>query len=283
MTNGTTPATDQPATQLRAATVAAYAQVLGGPGPGAPSGEAIPLPDALNTMTVDDAYAFQRGVLADLEQTWDVRRAGYKLSVTNATDQAIISASEPTFGVLTDRHLLSSGAHIDLTRANNPLVEAELVMRTMAEIDVDTPFAELASSVEFAGCLEIPVSRFAEWWPAGEGPRLTLSGLIADNSVAGFVVIGDEWRSLTDAELTSTDVHLTLPSGAVVAGTSTHVLGHPLRAVVWLLERLARSGDRLPVGSIVSTGTLLSPNRATRGAFRADFGSGLGSVVVNFT
>lgn len=267
---------------LRADTVEAYARVLGGPGPGRPPGEPIPLPPALNAMSVEDAYTFQRQVLADVREQWDAAPVGYKISATNAADQAVIDASEPTYGLLTDRHLLASDATIDLALANHPLVEPELLMRTSARIDPDAGLDELAASVECAGALEVPVSRFAGWWPLGEAPRLTLSGLIADNSVAGFVVAGVSWRSLTSEEIGALEVRLDLPDGEIIVGRSSRVLGHPLRALTWLAGRLARTGEELPVGSIVSTGTFAAPSRGRPGTYRATFGSGLGPVVVRF-
>jgi 2-keto-4-pentenoate hydratase len=270
-------------TQLRIALADAYSTVLGGPGPETPTGKPISLPGALNAMSVEDAYAFQRAVLDEVQRTWDATAAGYKLSITSAADQAIVDATEPTAGILTDRHLLPSGSGIDLNLANEPLIEAELVARTIAELDPRMTLEELASAVTFAGALEIPTSRFADWWPAGKMPRLTLSGLIADNSVAGFVVIGDTWCSFTSDEIAAIEVRLDLPSGDAIVGQATRVLGNPLRAVAWLLEHLARSDQRLPIGSVVSTGTFLTPTRVEHGTFRADFGSDLGVVTVHFT
>lgn len=262
--------------------VEAYAHVLGGPGPDTISGGPAPLPATLNGMRLDEAYAFQRATIGGLLETWGTSFAGYKISATNSADQALIDATEPTSGILTDSHLLPSGASVELESANHPLVEPELAMRVVVDIAPGATLDELAASVECAGALEVPISRFAGWWPPGEAPGLNLSGLVADNSVAGYVVLGDTWRTLKKQEIASLRVRLERPSAEPVKGTAERVLGHPLHALAWLVDRLARGGERLTVGAVVSTGTFIAPSRAEIGTYKADFGPALGPVVVDF-
>lgn len=272
-----------PIRRLYSDTVGAYANVLGGPGPDVPPGNPVALPTALNEMTVEDAYRFQEKVISGLIEEWPSTPVGYKISVTSKADQALIGATEPTCGVLTDKHLKQSGTSIELDLANNPLVEAELIIRVMSDIPASASVDELARSVECAAGIEVPVSRFAHWWPAGQAPNLTLSGLIADNSVAGFVVVGARWATLSAAEIEGLEVRLETPTGESATGVATNVLGHPLNALSWLARNLAETGRTLPAGSIVSSGTFFSPRRATLGTFSADFGNRLGTVTVDFT
>ncbi|MCE3550864.1 hypothetical protein LWC33_05265 [Pseudonocardia sp. RS11V-5] len=263
-------------------TVEAYDDVVGGPGPTTPTGRARPLPAELAALSQAEAYAVQRECVTELCATWGARPRGYKISVTGKADQERIGATEPTFGRLTDRHLLPSGAVIPLDLANQPLLEPELVLRTSADLGPQAGPDEIHAVVEIAAALEIPVCRFVDWWPEGQLPRLTLMGLIADNSVAGFVVLGTRWSRLPRERVRQVTATVDTPDGDVVHGHASAVLGDPLAALSWLVGALARTGEILPAGSLVSSGTLAAPTRAVPGTYRARFDQGIGEVAVTF-
>lgn len=272
-----------PATFADAVSIA-YRYVPAGPGaalgPRA-SGGPVAIPDGLNDLAVEQAYRLQYEVVDTLVRQWGVARAGFKISCTGAADRALIGALEPTYGTLTNAHLLDSGASIDLAGTNQPLVEPELVFRLIREPAPDATFEELADSVEVAAGLEVPICRFRNWWPEGAMPNLTLGGLIADNAVAGFVVVGPRWVRLTAAEIDAMAVELCAPDGRVSRGHATNVLGSPLAALSWLMGATRRLGVGIPAGSMVSSGTLTNPIRAVQGTFTATYPL-VGDVTVTF-
>ncbi|MFR9803335.1 2-keto-4-pentenoate hydratase [Pseudonocardia sp. RS010] len=269
-------------TRLCRYTVDAYADVVGGPGPTTPTGRARPLPAELATLSQAEAYAIRRECVTELCTTRGARPRGYKISVTGKADQERIGATEPTFGRLTDRHLLPTGAEIRLDLANQPPLEPELVLRTSADLGPEASPDEIHEAVEIAAALEIPVCRFADWWPEGQLSRLTLTGLIADTSVAGFVVVGTQWSRLTRERVRQVTAAVDTPAGKVVHGHPSAELGDPLATLAWLVGALARTGETLPAGSVVSSGALAAPTRAVPGTYRARFDQGLGEVAVTF-
>lgn len=263
---------------------AAYRFVPAGPGTGPkPVGVVAPvsIPDGLNELSLEQAYRLQTAVIQDLVTRWGAHPAGFKISCTGEADRDRIGALEPTYGTLTDLHLLDSGSSIGLSGTNSPLVEPELLLRLTREPALDAGPDELADSVEVAAGIEVPICRFRHWWPEGATPNLTLGGLIGDNSVAGFVVTGQHWARLSAPEIDSMEVELRAPDGQVSRGHAGNVFGSPIAALSWLLQTTRRHDARIPVGAIIASGTLAPPVRAQRGTYVADY-SLVGATSVTF-
>ncbi len=182
---------------------------------------------------------------------------GYKAGLTNPAVQKRFEAEAPVWGTLYGPMLLKSGAVVDATFGARPLFEADLLVRvssaainqaTTAEdvlkaIDQVIPFLELPDLV-----VQVPAP-----------PKLNGAGVTAINvgarlgvlgtpiAVAGTPGLGDALRDMV----------------AVVKGDGTEldrgkgsdVLGHPLNAVVWLAKDMARSGQAMKVGDLISLGS----------------------------
>jgi 2-keto-4-pentenoate hydratase len=69
---------------------------------------------------------------------------------------------------------------------------------------------------------------------------------------------------------------------AKVTGRGADVLGHPMRSLAWLANRLGTLGRRLEPGEIVMTGSLPLPYWAQAGDQVEIEISGLGAVRVDF-
>lgn len=233
-------------------------------------------------MPLPDAYARQHEFISGFADKAGLRLAGFKISMTNAADQVAVRASEPAYGYLTSAHFAEGGDEIHLASSNHPLVEPELVFRTSRAIDASFSAADIAQVCDVTGGLEVPICRLKGWWPLDDVPQLSLSDFILDNAGAGRVVHGSQWRPATELDLAAVTVRLSTPDGAVHTGQGSRVLENPLNAMRWLAGALARSGQTIPAGSLVSSGTFMPPIRAIPGRFSAEFSLGLGSVTVDF-
>lgn len=237
--------------------------------------------DEYGGMSVDEAYLVQKRVVQHLVEFRGERTTGWKISCTGEEDRALIEAAEPLAGTLLESSILANGATLPLAGANGPLAEPELVLRLTRAPSYDATPEELADSVEVAAGLEIPHCRFLDWWPEGQLPNLTKEMLVADSAVAGRVVVGSEWHRLSVSEIESVECNLTLPDGSVRHGTAAAVFGSPLESLSWLLGKLHSSGQVLPEGSIVSSGTFTPPARVSAGTYVASF-SLVGDVEATF-
>ncbi len=195
---------------------------------------------------------------------------GYKISLTSAETQGWFGADEPAYGTLTDSNM--SDGVITLSDMSEPLIETELMF--FIEEDIHHPVADedLPGMISAAAGLEIPDSRFLDWFP-----KLSLGTIAADNAVAGRIVTGKERKKLSYEELGNIDLKLFLNDKEIAEGHSSEVLGNPLEAVKWLVRKLHEKGKFLSKGMIISSGTLVLPLPLQRGTYRASY-SILGDV-----
>jgi 2-keto-4-pentenoate hydratase len=186
-------------------------------------------------------------------------RVGYKAGLTNPAVQQRFNAKAPVWGVLYAPMLLKDGAVVEANFGARALYEADMLVRVssasinsaktpaevMLAIDQVIPFIELPDLVVQAppklngaaiaainvgarlGVLGTPIAV-----PATRGERYALSDALRD------------MLTLVKADGTEID-----------RGKGSDVLEHPLNAVVWLAQDLARQGLAMKPGDLVSLGS----------------------------
>ncbi len=164
-----------------------------------------------------------------------------------------MGVAEPIAGRLAAVDLHRSPARIHLGSQHLRIAEAEIVFEMgRALLPEQAPFSEptVADAVRgaFAG-IEICDSRFSS------RADLSVAHLVADNSNADLLVVGDPIAGWREPGFTSLPVSLTRQEGPMVTGSPGRVLGHPLRALTWLANWLAARGEGLRVGELVASGT----------------------------
>src|SRR5262249_4440708 len=94
-------------------------------------------------------------------------------------------------------------------------------------------------------------SRIADW-------KITLPDTIADNASSARMVAGRPLPATPELlkELPGVVVALTEDGREVATGTGDAVLGDPIRAVTWLVRRLAGFGTALRAGDVVLAGAV---------------------------
>ncbi len=180
---------------------------------------------------------------------------GYKAGLTNPAVQQRFNADAPVWGALYKPMLLAEGAKVDAAFGARALYEAGLLVRvsdlainraTTAEqglvaIDQVIPFIELPDLV-----VEAPA-------------KLNGAAITAINVGARLGVVGTpipvQYTTEFSQRLRDMDVIVKADGQEVDRGTGSDVLGHPLNAVVWLVRDLARNGQALKVGDLVSLGS----------------------------
>ena len=184
---------------------------------------------------------------------------GYKAGLTNPAVQKRFNASAPVWGTLYGPMLLPNGARVAANFGARPLFEADLLVRVssaavnrartpqdvMAAIDQVIPFIELPDLV-----VQAP-------------GRLNGAAITAINVGARLGVLGTplpvpatraERFALQDALRDMTAIVM-VDGAEADRGLGSDVLEHPLNAVVWLVQDMARHGVALKVGDVVSLGS----------------------------
>ena len=238
------------------------------------SGNPLHEADWDDTVTDDNtAYAIQDQVM----KLKGVPVGGYKVSLTSKQTQQMFDADSPLYGQQVDSHFLPSPATVKLADQMEPLVEVELAFRATEDLRPDDRLDDLMHKTTVAGALEVPDSRFADWFP-----DLSKYNVMTDCAVGGLVVYGQEHPTASlfknVDELATVNAQLFLGDRKLDEGVSREVLDNPLYSLQWLVKKLASQGKVFRQGQLVSSGTFVLPPKLVQGHWLVRFDHGLGNV-----
>jgi len=185
---------------------------------------------------------------------------GYKAGLTNPAVQKRFNTDKPVWGVLYQGMLLGHAASVDAAFGARPLYEADLLVRVKsAAINSAKSPAEVLDAIDQV----IPFIELPDLVVQAP-PKLNGAGISAINVGARLGVMGKpievpayrgERYAMLDG-LRDMTVVITDGAGAEVArGKGSDILGHPLNAVVWLAEALAKDGLAMKPGDLISLGS----------------------------
>ncbi|WP_010631676.1 2-keto-4-pentenoate hydratase [Sporolactobacillus vineae] len=201
---------------------------------------------------------------------------GYKISLTSKQTQDLFNSDSPLYGQIVASSVLHDGAEVKLADLNEPLLELELEFVAKEDLSADDDENTLLQKTDVAPGMEVPDSRFKNWFP-----KLPLELVISDSAVCGRVVVGNAAPKPSADELANVKTSVTYNGTELMTGVSSEVLGNPLHALKWLVDRLAKEGKKVKKGTTVSTGTFCLPKQLQKGDYKATFDHGIGSVTLH--
>lgn len=189
------------------------------------------------------------------------RTVGYKAALTNPAMQKKFGVSEPVRGTLLARMLvLESAFPIDIKFGARPVIEADLLVEVGDESinDARTPMEALRGLSRVFPFMELADLAVAEGEPINASV-ITAINAGARGGIYGKPVAVEPTRAFADA-LRDMRVVMNDETGTELSSTTgAAILGHPLNAVLWLIEDLRKSGERLRVGDKLSLGAFSPP------------------------
>ncbi|WP_404451289.1 2-keto-4-pentenoate hydratase [Virgibacillus necropolis] len=212
------------------------------------------------------AYEVQHLITEKKANVKEDKLIGYKISLTSGETQQLFNSTTPLYGALTQTSL--SDGTIELDTMLSPLIEIELMFIAKEELSPADNEQSILQKMSIAPGLEIPDSRFKDWFP-----KLTLGQVIADSAVAGKIVIGTPVQDLSYNQLENIKAELLLDGESIATGSSSEVLGNPVHSIKWLIDELAKSGRMIEKGMIISSGTFILPNKLQKGKYEVRFDS----------
>jgi len=230
------------------------------------------LPERLVPSSFEEAYSVQSYI-----EKPNNPRVGWKLAATSLEGKKHIGVSGPMIGRITTKMSLALNDIVS-AKANNMMVaEPEFVFVFNQRIEPrDRSYTKeeamgLVSELKLG--LEFPNSRFIKFETAGE------LSLIADNACAHEFMLGptapEIWRNL---ELSEHKVVGWIGSKSKFEGVGSNVLGDPINALLWFLNKASKRKFVIKEGDFVTTGTTTQPMPFEMGdKIIADFGE-LGEV-----
>ncbi|MDQ2052211.1 fumarylacetoacetate hydrolase family protein [Natronolimnohabitans sp. A-GB9] len=197
-------------------------------------------------FSVDEAYEIQSRLVDRLVGNGEI--TGHKLGLVSEAKQEQLGIQEPIFGYVSEDTVLQDRT-IPTDEMIAPRIEAEIGL--VLNKDVTPPVATrdvLDATRAVVPVVEILESRYAGWSiPSAQD-------VIADNTSAGRVFVGETFRDVTDIDLAMESVVVSVNGEVEATGVGADIMGHPARAVSWLANRLADVDEHLEAGELVMTG-----------------------------
>lgn len=204
-------------------------------------------------MSMADAACAQALLHVELGRTQG-RIVGYKAGLTNPAVQKRFGYDAPVRGALFEKMILQDGAEVPARYGARAVFEADLVVTVKDEgiNDARTP----ADVLQHIGAI-VP---FIELPDLVLDPKESLTGPVisAINVGARLGVLGKAIAPAPEhlGQLAAMSVVMRDQDGKELArGPGSAILEHPLNAVIWLAQDLAREGKRLKAGDLLSLGS----------------------------
>ncbi|WP_287417968.1 hypothetical protein [Oceanithermus sp.] len=234
--------------------------------------------------TVDEGLDFQAAFVRGLIPIAG-DPVGYKVGLTSRAVQERFGVDHPLRGVLLERMLLASGAVVPARFGAVPIAEADLMVR-VGDAGVNqakTPEEVLRHLDAVIPFIELPDLMLKKGEPLN-GATITAINVGARLGVLGRPIPVEVTPEFARA-LAEMQVYVSVDDALVMKVPGKAILGHPLNAVIWLAGDLARRGEALKPGDLVSLGSLGKPLRPQAGQtlwVGYSFGRWGGEVKVRF-
>lgn len=180
--------------------------------------------------------------------------AGCKIGGTTAAMRAYLGLPAPIAGAIFAGTVHACGARLALGGHVLPGIETEIAVRLGRRLgprarayDRDEVAAAVAAVLP---AIEIVDNRYEDFAAVG-GPTLA-----ADNIFNAALVTGEPAADWTGLDLGALRARTIVDGETVGEGTADALLGHPLDALAWLVERWRSLGRALEAGSLVSLGSI---------------------------
>ncbi|KAM0323298.1 hypothetical protein ACHAQA_008890 [Verticillium albo-atrum] len=202
-------------------------------------------------LTVSGAFEVQKITVDEAVKRGD-RLVGYKLGNIAKVMQQAFGLDHPDYGFLLSSSFAYEGSKIALSSFIKPYVELEpafILKKPLRGPNVTV--ADVASAIDYAiPAVEIIDSRVKNW-------TITLEDTLADNGSTGAILLGGAPRQITDLDLGNIKGTLFFNGTEITSGTTRNILGNPLAATAWLVNRLAEWDIEFLPGQVIMPGSCL--------------------------
>lgn len=208
------------------------------------------LPQEIAPPTVADAYAAQEALRELWTPLYGAVR-GLKIATTTKVMQELMGIDHPCGGMIYERRIHRSPAHLNRGDFINLMVEFELAVRLGSGLPPRgmpyTPADVRKAVAEVMPAFELIEDRSADY------KSTSALSLIADNAWNGGIVLGAPQQVPADLDLNGLPGRLTVNGADRGAGRTDD----PMGALAWIANLAADRGRPLEAGMVVITGSVL--------------------------
>lgn len=202
-------------------------------------------------LNVKNAFEVAKISAASDEKDGD-RHVGYKLGNIAKVMQDFFGVDEPDYGFLFAKSFHYEGTKLHLKNFVEPYIELEPAFVLKAPLKgPNVTVVDVINAIDYAlPALEIIDSRIQNW-------TISLEDTICDNGSNGAVILGGPPKPLSELNLSNMRGYLEFNGKEVIDGNTRNILGNPLNALAWLVNRLSEWDIEFKPGQIVLPGSCL--------------------------
>jgi 2-oxopent-4-enoate hydratase len=208
------------------------------------------LSEEYKDISIFDSYRIQEEVVK-LKTNRGEKIIGKKIGLTSKGIQSQFGVYEPDYGILTDKGLLKNNQELDISKLNQPKIEAEIVFILKEDLlgPVVTPWNVISATEGIMPALEVVDTRFNDW-------KIKIFDTVADSASYARIVVGDKMTKIDDIDLSLLGMASYKNGKLVFTAASAEVMGNPINSVVWLANKMIELGQPLKKGEVILSGSL---------------------------
>lgn len=228
------------------------------------------------TLTMDDAYKVQLGLLARRQQTGE-KLGGWKIGLSAAGARQAFGLTAPISAYLLASRHFSSGQNFSYAAIGKPIIESELCFTIGKRLAGPTVTREqvLAAVSAVAPAFEVVDMRFniGEDMPLGVADGIAQWGYVTGTRISPY-----------PANLNLGEVVVEMKRNGEVFSkvVGKDVIDNQLDCIAWLANHLATYGLALEPGQDLMTGSFTKPTSIAKGDHWESSFSGVGIVSATF-
>src|SRR5699024_691252 len=171
--------------------------------------------------------------------------------LTSKAKQEMMGVDEAIYGYLHEDMLAHEWEPINMSELIHPKIEPEIAFFIDEDIVGENITEEdiLKATKYVAPAMEVIDSRYKDF-------RFTLVDVVADNCSSSKFVVGSKLTVPDSVDLGNIGMVMSKNGSVEQTGTSSAVLGHPLKAMVWAANLLGKKGKGFKKGDIVLSGAM---------------------------
>ena len=237
------------------------------------------LPSLLRPSDESDAYLVQGFVQETLAVEGFGTVVGHKIGCTTSVMQRYLGIENPCAGGVYDSMTYDREGVYSFDDLLHPGVECEIAARLGSDLlSTGAPYdrGSIESAVDSVmASIEIVDDRWLDY------KEIDMPSLIADDFFGLGCVLGHP-TPLGRINLPEVGGHMGVNGNAVGSGLGADIMGHPLEALTWLANSLAKRGVDIRAGEFVSLGSIVQTVWVNRGDVVTIDIVGLGNATARF-